>query len=256
MLSVICKNRIVLELHNIPTGFRIFLLNFLIKKPLVFLSPISNFLESKFKFDENRYMIAPMAINTSEVVDLCDAKQKNKTIIYVGYPESGGIKLNFSLMNDFAELISRDYPDWIFEVVGFDRNFFENQISKPSSKNFSFLGRVPRQIALSRMRLARIGLVLYENNNYHQFPLKIVEYAASGLTILASNTSIHRRILGNNKCIFYDTTSPESAFLSFRYLQNNPKKSCEIEENLNQWVKGLTYNERVSCILDRVLKDL
>jgi len=255
VLSVISRNRIVLELHNIPTGFRVFLVNFLIKKPLVFVSPISNFLESQFNFDKNRYMIAPMAVNSTEIVDFPDNKTRNKTIIYVGQPESKGKKLNFTLMNELAELIWQEYPDWIFEVVGFDKNFFEKQMAKSCSKNFNFLGPVPREIALSRMNLARIGLVLYENDSYHQFPLKIVEYAASGLTILASDTSIHRRILGSKKCVFFDGTSSKSAFLSFRNLQNNYKETYEIKANLNNWVKGLTYQKRVYRVLDNVLKD-
>jgi glycosyltransferase involved in cell wall biosynthesis len=227
----------------------------LIKKPLVFVSPISNFLESKFSFDKNRYVIAPMAINSSEIVDIPDDKTRNKTIIYVGYPESQGKKLNFNMMNDLADLIWHKYPDWIFEVVGFDKNFFEKQISKSCSKNFNFLGPVSREFALSKMNSASIGLVLYVNDSYHQFPLKIVEYAASGLTIMASDTNIHRRILGRNKCVFFDGTSSKSAFLSFEKLLNNHKETYEIKKNLNQWVKGLTYQKRVSRVLDRVLKD-
>jgi glycosyltransferase involved in cell wall biosynthesis len=182
-------------------------------------------------------------------------KLKNNTIIYVGTTSSGGVKLDCNFINDLAFLVAANFPEWIIELVGINKDFFINQISGSLSSNIIFSGYVQREVALKKMRYAKVGLVLYGNHGYHQFPIKIVEYAASGLSILASDTPIHRRVLGSDKCLFYEVQSPISAFASLKSLLDNTNTTSELNFNLSNWVKKLTYTNRVTKVLELVLKE-
>jgi len=255
LLALFTKNVIILELHNLPKGIQNYILKYLIKKNRIYFAPITDFLAGKFNFTESRYILAPMAVNNDEFIEQSEIKQKNNTIIYVGTSSSGGVKLDCNFINDLAFLVAANFPEWIIELVGVNKDFFISQISGSLSANITFSGYVQRDEALKKMKSAKVGLVLYGKNDYHQFPIKIVEYAASGLTILASDTPIHRSVLGSDKCVFFEVHSPISAFTSFKSLLDNTNKATELNSNLNNWVKKLTYRNRVTKVLELVMKE-
>jgi len=255
MLSLFTKNIIILELHNLPKGIQNYFIKYLIKKNRVYIAPITDFLSSKFNFNKSRYILAPMAVNNDEFIEQSEMKLKNNTIIYVGTTSSGGVELDCNFINNLAFLVAANFPEWVIELVGINKDFFIDQISSSISTNINFLGYIQRDEALKKMKYAKVGLVLYGNNDYHQFPIKIVEYAASGLSILASDTPIHRRVLGSDKCVFYEVQSPISAFASFKSLLDNPNMASELNFNLSNWVKKLTYTNRVTKVLELVLKE-
>jgi glycosyltransferase involved in cell wall biosynthesis len=196
-----------------------------------------------------------MAVNRNELINPNMLRTKNNTIIYVGTFESGGVKLDCSFINELAQLIYKGYPEWNFEIVGINRNQFENQIQKSASPNIRFFGYVPRIDVLERMKLAKIGLVSYDKNEYHQFPIKIVEYAASGLLLLVSDTSIHRQILGAEKCLYYIPLNAKAAFKSFVKLQVDQNLMNELRICSLKWVENFTYEKRVNRILQKIYND-
>ena len=55
-----------------------------------------------------------------------------------------------------------------------------------------------------------IGLIPYEKTEYNnqRFPIKALEYAASRVTILATDIPINKEILSGEVCYFYSPDTP------------------------------------------------
>jgi glycosyltransferase involved in cell wall biosynthesis len=252
LLTFFSKHDFILEIHHEPRLVQGFYLKILSKRPNVIISPISNFLSKKFSFSEEKFILSPMSINKSELIDLKKTILRRNQIVYVGSPESSGSKINFVFLNELAFLLYSYSPNWTIEIIGFDKNYFQSQISDRISGNLNFHGLLPRSEVLRKIQLAKIGLVIYQSGNYHQFPIKIVEYAASGLAILASDTASHRRILTSDLCVFYESESVSAAFQGIRSLIEEPDQLNSYVQKLRIWVEYLTYENRVKRILSKL----
>ena len=165
-----------------------------------------------------------MAINKEEIIETNSIKAKRyKKIIYVGNPNNGEVPLQIDLLNDAAVLVYKKNPDWIFEIVGISEEVFLRSCSKYKSPNIKFLEHLPRKLIIKKLRSSLIGLVIYPNFQWFHdsFPIKIVEYSASGVAIVASDTIAHRRILSKNRCVYFKSGSEVSLANGISQLINN-----------------------------------
>jgi glycosyltransferase involved in cell wall biosynthesis len=257
LLSTFSKKLTICEIHRTPRGFQLIVLKLLSRKKNVILAPISNFLENKIILNSHRTVIAHMAINKEEIIETNSIKAKRyKKIIYVGNPNNGAVPLQIDLLNDAAGLVYKKNPDWIFEIVGISEEVFLRSCSKYKSPNIKFLEHLPRKLVIKKLRSSLIGLVIYPNLQWFHdsFPIKIVEYSASGVAIVASDTIAHRRILSKNRCVYFKSGSAVSLANGISQLINNEAFRVEVIKNSLVWVKDLTYEKRVTNIISVVNK--
>lgn len=250
LLTLFTDRYLVIEIHHIPNFIQLKLLKLLSKKPNVVLAPISNFLDEDLTKRSMKLVQAPMSINKNELINLNTKFDKKNIIVYVGSPESVGNFIDFEFLNKLGFLVFDAFPDWRIDIIGIDRIYFQNHVGGKIARNINLTGFIPRSTVLERIRLAKIGLVIYEDNNLHQFPIKIVEYAASGLAILATDTESHRRILGPDLCFYFKSKSEETALYGIKSLVTNPTILNSYSLKVREWVENLTYENRIRRILE------
>jgi glycosyltransferase involved in cell wall biosynthesis len=242
----------VCEIHRMPSLFDrapLILLKLSKKATLAF---ISEELRKKCKASIIRSTILPMAVDESEIVKFKRKTLSDRIIIgYIGSSHSSGNKLLIEYILDAALVLNITQPKLIFRLIGITRNDFQN-ISFPN--NIEFIERVPRSRSMEEIDDFDIGLVIYPDSKYYvdSFPIKIVEYAARGIPIIASNTRAHRNIIGYNKALYFDLNEKNNLAKSINYLLIDDMLRTSISNNLLEWVKEYTYQSRASKALSNV----
>jgi len=195
-------------------------------------------------------------VQESELCKIDNIRNRQAKIIYLGNPSSSGIPLDMDLLNDAATEISKMHKSWSFTLIGITEDDFCQKVRQPLAPNIEFKGHVSREEVFKELSQAAMGLVIYPNSTYFRdsFPIKIVEYAASGLAIVASCTDSHKRILSNQTCLFFDSASLSSLVKAIDYLISNPSRRVDLAINARQWATHFTYQERVRRILQEVCK--
>ena len=110
----------------------------------------------------------------------------------------------------------------------------ENIESLNGWKKVKELGYVDRKEVKDVYKQSKIGLVtLHPIENYlDSLAVKMFEYMASGIPVIASNFPLWKDIVeGNNAGICVDPLSPENIAEAVDYLLNNPKVAKQMGEN-------------------------
>jgi len=106
---------------------------------------------------------------------------------------------------------------------------------------------------------SKIGLVtLYPIiNHLNALPVKMFEYMAAGLPIIASNFDLWKQIIENNNVgLCVDPKNPDEITSAIEYILSNPSKAKDMGENGKKLVKE-KYNWNNECKkLFKLYKDL
>ena len=119
------------------------------------------------------------------------------------------------------------------------------------------LGEIGRNEVASLLRSAHLGLVLFqpEPNHIESLPIKLFEYMASGLPVVASNFPLWKEILEKNDCgICVDPTSPQEIASAIRTLLGSPKKAEEMGARGKKLVESMlnwSFQEKILIDLYR-----
>lgn len=91
-----------------------------------------------------------------------------------------------------------------------------------------------------------VGVVPYPDNAYHRyrFPIKILEYAAANLSILASDTLAHRKILSDGIAHFFKIDDGESLAKCLDRILHSGEKEKKRTAKAQKWAMAFTYEER------------
>lgn len=251
ILSVF-RYKTVCEIHRMPSLFDKAPLLLLKLSKNATLAFISEELRKKCKAPTIRSAIVPMAVDESEIVKFKQKPLSDRVIIgYIGSSHSSGNRLPIEFIRDAALSLNITQPKLIFRLIGITRNDFQN-ISFPN--NIEFIERVPRSRSMEEIDNFDIGLVIYPDSKYYvdSFPIKIVEYAARGIPIIASNTRAHHSIIGDNKGLYFDLDERNNLVKCINYLLIDNRLRTSISNNLLDWVKEYTYQSRASKVLSNV----
>ena len=257
LILAIFSNKIVIcEVHRTPAGVQFILLKLLSIKKNVLIAPISNFLEDRILLHNSRMVIAPMAVNSSEIKFFNTRPiKRRKNIVYLGNIENEGSRLDFKNLISVAKLVLKNKPEWTFEIIGVSIDQVKQSEHFVDLPNLKFLGYLPRDQVMKKLKTSTIGIVLYPNLPwfYDSFPIKIVEYSAAGLAIIATDTISHRRILGAKRCLYFEPNSRSSLYDAIISIIENKQIQMELSTNSKIWVKKLTYENRVSKVINAAM---
>lgn len=120
-------------------------------------------------------------------------------------------------------------------------NKMKNNKSWPLVDYYGFVGREEVKEILNK---SRVGLtVLHPMPSYEDsLPIKMFEYMAVGLPVVASNFPLWERIIKKNNCgICVDPESPEEIARAIKWLMDNPEKAEEMGRNGQKAVQN-EYN--------------
>jgi glycosyltransferase involved in cell wall biosynthesis len=251
----ILRYKVVCEIHREPSNW--LMLEFKILKRLsnVTLAVISQNLKDKLRIKNGRSVIAEMAVNHNELLNKPKVKKNNQFIVgYVGSPHSSGNKLSIDVVIEAAVSLMKLDTKIQFKFIGFNFEEVFSNYSVMSQKNFEFLGRLTRSNLFDELDSFDIGLVIYPDEEYFldSFPIKIVEYAARRVPIVASNTRAHNRILGADKAIYFDLNSSKSLTDCILKIKNDKNLASMLSHNAFNWVQELTYLNRARKVLAKV----
>ena len=99
-----------------------------------------------------------------------------------------------------------------------------------------------------------VGIIPYPESLYNseRFPLKILEYAAVGLPIIASDTKSHRNLLNDSFAIFYQKGNYLELSTLILNIMHNPSKYSLMSKNARAFSSNFTYDERVRKLLSSI----
>jgi len=135
-------------------------------------------------------------------------ERKNHAIYVGGVTKVRGLKENILAINSITPTLNAKL------IVGgtFQSKDFEDEINALNLNNTDFKGWLSREKVQFLFSQAKIGLVtLHPTANYYDaYPVKMFEYMAAGLPVIASDFPVYREIIEKADCgILVDPLKPE-----------------------------------------------
>ena len=198
--------------------------------------------ESLQKFYEKIGKDAIIIFNFPDLKDFnqdkkSDALEKkyaqNKIVIY-----EGGISKKRGLDRFLLALpkVKEAVLDVKFLVVGnlFDTSDFERWIEdyqkkQNLTKNFEMLGWKPYEEVVNYINISDVGIILFQPTHYNNLiglPIKLFEYMACGLPVVASNFPEISKVVKEADCgILVDPTNVDEIANAILYLLEHPEEA-------------------------------
>lgn len=244
--------KVVCEVHRTPPLYLILTMKFLSNFNSVTIAFITNQLAQKLNY-KGKFVIAPMAISERDLLIREKEKrpdEKKFTVGYLGSTSSSGNAISFRPILKTAENYLQKDTRVGFCLVGPTSEELKAEGDIP--RNVQVIGRIRRDEVIPVIDKFDAGIILYPDLEYFEdsFPIKIVEYAARRIPIIASDTKAHRNILGNDKCLYFNLQSIKSLEQSIDKILFNKGEVAEMTKNAYEWVEKLTYEERVKKVLN------
>jgi len=142
-------------------------------------------------------------------VEVDDINERGNHAVYVGgVTKVRGLKENILAINNVTPNLNAKL------LVGgtFQSQDFEDEINALDLKSTDFKGWLSRDEVQSLLSQAKIGLVtLHPTANYYDaYPVKMFEYMAAGLPVIASDFPVYREIIEKANCgILVDPLKPK-----------------------------------------------
>lgn len=254
LLFCCLRYQVICEIHRRPSIWSKVELAILKCMPNLTLVLISDDLRKYLNISNTKSVIAEMAINEEELKYEDKYVKSNKFVVgYVGSHHSSGNQLSIDIILNAASILERIDSNILFKLIGFYSRDLDMKSPQNYSSNIDYLGRLNRHDLFDELDSFDLGLLIYPDTEYFydSFPIKIVEYAARKIPIVASDTKAHRRILGQNKAFYFDLDSPESLVNCIATIIQNRTLVVTNVNNAFEWVKDLTYTNRAIKVLKK-----
>lgn len=255
---------VLLELHHVPSRIvRLIIssLKFRNELRLAAITPrLQNILQAMLP--DATIRLLPMAV--PEEFFSFTKKQKKQTyrnLIYVGKSSSSGIDSNLNYLLESMAMCKRLNLDLKLHLIGIEKEAITNLESLAfnlglKKSDISIVGHLTHPEVLEKLLNAEIGVLPYTSNNYNnsRFPIKALEYAATGCLILASNTPAHLELFPKGTAIFFDPTDIGSFSKAISDLHAEKFPGQEILTTARAWSEEFTYENRVFKAIANVSK--
>lgn len=239
---------IICEIHRVNNIIEILIYRILQRKKRVVLCPITQIVQETLPKNKHNQVVLGMAVNDlflnsgrNRVISF-----KNELVIaYLGRGSSSREKLDINFLSKLLTFCEFNDKNWKFLFIGFsdDRLLkFKHVTMFENKEHFE----IP-EILVS----ADVGLVLYPDTNYFKdsFPIKLIEYAATKLLIVATSTQAHLEILGNNKALYFPENNYKELYSVLEYIEKNRNLNTYVIEAAFKWAENNSYSQRLSTVL-------
>jgi len=256
------KKSVLLEIHHPPRGATKFLLFAVSLSKRNYISTISEWHRTELLkiLPEIPILLTPMAVPKS-YFSLTGVnsfpKASNISICYLGKSQSSGFDNGLdSLLKSISSLIKMN-SNFSFTFIGLEEPAVVNlknlsiELQIPSTR-IEFISHVSHTEVPSILENYDFGILPYSENRYNdaRFPIKLLEYAACEIAIIATDTLRNRSILGTDKALFYN---PEFEFDLVRTVLLALSRKSETKsqiERAKKWASEFTYEKRVNIVIE------
>jgi glycosyltransferase involved in cell wall biosynthesis len=149
-----------------------------------------------------------------------------------------------------------DVPTARLELAGiiFPDNLADKLRSLAGWKSVIYRGIVPREVVMQMLANARAGLVVHHPipNEVDAQPVKMFEYMAAGLPIIASNFPLWRGIIEGCGCgLLVDPLNPRAIAEAMRWTLENPREAWAMGQRGREAVeRGYNWNVEAAKLID------
>jgi len=157
---------------------------------------------------------------------------KEKVLVYVG----GISKIRGAI--EMVQALEYLNPAWDIrlDLIGkFEPPDLEQELQGlPGYRRVRFLGWMPPENVYTHLANADVGLVCLhpEPRFMVAWPVKLFEYMAAGLPVVASNFPLWKEIVEGNRCgITVDPLDPKAIAQAIEYLLTHPEEARQMGEN-------------------------
>ena len=251
LIACLFRKRIILELHHEITGFSKIIywlfknLNLIENLKFIFLSRNLNHI---YNINKKKYLILDDAVNIDDFNKKRDKKYKN-TCVYIGsFFEGKGVEQIFRLAKKNKKVL--------FHIYG-EKKYLKLEKKEKNVKIFDYVNYSKIPSILSRYDVA---LMPYQKKvkgrgsiwlQKYMSPLKMFDYMAAKMIIIASNLKVYKHILKNNfNCILVNINEDDkwSKAIQLAFKKNN--KNSYLRKNAYKTVKKYTWYKRCQQIIN------
>ena len=144
-----------------------------------------------------------------------------------------------------------------YSFVGLEKEY-ENSLRhlinqlELNPKKFRFIDQVTHTDIPDTLRDFSVGVIPYPRSKYNdeRFPLKALEYAASGLPIIATDTPVHKQLFSEAFTNFFDENSAEEFSRAILNLYESRDVYQLKASNARKFAENFTYEMRAQKIID------
>ena len=250
LIAAAIKKKVILELHHEITGFSKLLYDLF--NNLNLINNLNYILLNKrlgkiYKINSKKKLILDDAVNISDF-KLKKTFRYKKTCVYIGsFFEGKGVEQIFRLA-----VLNKDIK---FHLYG-DKNFLKVHQKLKNVKIFNFINynKIPK--TLSKYEIALMpyqkkvrgrGSIWLEK---YMSPLKMFDYLAAKMIIIASDLKVYKHILKNNyNSLLLETNDDKTWSKKIRImLKSNPKKN-RLKSNAYKTANKYTWEKRCKKIV-------
>ena len=250
LIASIQRKNVILELHHEITGFSKFIFIFLNKlrliKNLKFIF-LHRALKNKYKIENSKNIILDDAVNI-ENFNIEKVKKIKNTCVYIGsFFEGKGVEQIFRL----AKLNEKIF----FHIYG-EKRYLKNQKIKKNIKIFDYVNysKIPKILSYYE-----IALMPYQKKvkgrgsiwlDKYMSPLKMFDYLAAKMVIIASDLDVYKHILKNDfNCKLIKMNDDFEWSKTIEGVLKNKKKKEYLKKNAYNTAKKYTWDLRCKKVI-------
>ena len=256
LIASVKKKNIILELHHEISGFSKFLYLFLKKFKLIqnlrFIF-LHKALKKKYKIENSKNIVLDDAVNI-ENFNLKKKKKFKNTCVYIGsFFKGKGIEQIFRL----AKLNKQIF----FHIYG-EKKYLKNKKLKKNIKIFDYVSysRIPKilsyyEVALMpyQRKIKGRGSIWLEE---YMSPLKMFDYLAAKMIIIASDLKVYKHILKNNfNCKLVKINDDNKWSKTINSVFKDIKKNNYLKHNAYNTAKKYTWDIRCKKVISFAKKN-
>ena len=251
LIACLFRKRIILELHHEITGFSKIIywlfknLNLIENLKFIFLSKNLNHV---YKINKEKYLVLDDAVNIDDFKKKRQIKYKNTCVYIGGFFEGKGVEQIFRL--------AKKNKNIYFHIYG-EKKYLRSKEKEKNIKVFNYVNysEIPR--ILSRYDVA---LMPYQRKvqgrgtiwlQKYMSPLKMFDYMAAKMIIIASNLKVYKHILKNNfNCILVDINEDEKWSKTIKLAFKKNYKNRFLKRNAYKTAKKYSWDNRCQKIIN------
>ncbi len=204
---------------------------------------ISNYMREHYSPYKKKILIAHDAVSLKRFADTTSREEARKSLgilsdenicVYAGtISKLKGI--------EYVILAARILPKVKFLLVGFVSPEFTKENWPP---NVELLGRVEQKDLPKILRAANVLLLPHPKSEYSQSPMKLFEYMASGVPIVASRLPSISEILNDGNAVLVEAENGEALASGIERILGDTYHSQAIAKKAHNDVQNYTWEKR------------